>query len=65
MNALVLPVNVVEPQAAHLAGTEPVDRQQQQHREIAYLRGSVATIRVQELLDLGPARTLRQPLMRV
>src|SRR5437773_370360 len=65
MNPLVLPVNVVEGQATHLAGSEAVYRQQHQHRVVADLGGGVATVSVEEPLHLAPLGTLGQPLMRV
>jgi len=65
MNPLVVPVNIVECQAAHLAGAKAVHHQQSQHCVIADLRGGVATIGVKEPLDLAPLGTLGQPLVRV
>jgi hypothetical protein len=58
LDDLLLPIDVVEREAAHFGRSKAVDREQQQHRAIAQPPRRVAAVRLHQLLHLRPRRPL-------
>jgi hypothetical protein len=57
---LILPVEIIQAQAADLTGSQAVSDEKHQNRAIALISRSIAFRGGQETLDIGPFKPLRQ-----
>jgi hypothetical protein len=60
VNDLPLPVDVIKAEVAHLAATQTINSDQQQHRMIANIGWSISSAGCEQPLDIAPLRPTRQ-----